>query len=67
MSAAAIAIADMLLSAGINYLLESQKVQSLIAQARAEGREVSSAELASLQIERDRISVETDALLDSVS
>lgn len=63
MSAAALAIADLLLTAGINYLMQSQKVNAVIAQARASGRDVTPEELDRLLNERNRMSTEVDALL----
>lgn len=67
MSAAAYALGELLLSAGINYLLQKQKVDAVIAKARAEGREVTAEELAELKAERDRMHQETMDLLDSVT
>lgn len=67
MSAAALALGELLLSAGINYLLAKQKVDATIATARAEGREVTPEELADLKAERDRLFDETIAALDAVS
>lgn len=67
MSAAALLLGDMLLTAGINYLIQKQAVDAKIAQARAEGREVTPEELAALKVERDRMFDEITAALDSVS
>lgn len=67
MSATAIALGDLLLTAGINYLIQKQRVDSKIAQARAEGREVTPEELADLKSERDVLFADTMTALDSVS
>ncbi len=67
MSAAAVAIADLLLSAGINYLIQSQQVQATIATARAQGREVTAEELAAIKYERDKMALEVDMLLDKAA
>lgn len=66
-TAAALALGDLLLSAGINYLLEKQKVDAVIMKARAEGREVTAEELSALKVERDKLASEVNDLLDSVS
>jgi len=63
----ALALGDLLLSAGINYLLQKQKVDAVIATARAEGREVTPEELDALKVERDKLADEVNGLLDSVS
>ncbi len=67
MSAAAVAIADLLLSAGINYLVQSQEVNTVIANARAMGRDVTTEELDSIRTKRDQMSLEIDALLAQAS
>lgn len=67
MSAAAIALGDLLLTAGINYLIQKQAVDAKIAQARAEGREVTPEELAQLKVERDLLFNDTISALDAVS
>ncbi len=67
MSAAAIALGDLLLSAGINYLIEKQKVDALIATAQAQGREVTLQELTDLKVKRDQLFDETTALLDAAA
>ncbi len=67
MSAAAIALGDLLLTAGINYLIQKQAVDSKIAQARVEGREVTPQELSDLKTQRDLLFDDTMAALDSVS
>jgi len=66
-TATALALGDLLLSAGINYLLQKQKVDAVIATARAEGREVTPEELDALKVERDKLADEVNGLLDSVS
>jgi uncharacterized protein YdcH (DUF465 family) len=67
MSAAAFVLGELLLTAGINFLIQKQAVDAKIAQARAEGREVTPEELEELKVERDRLYDETIAALDSVS
>ena len=58
---------DLLLSGGINYLLQKQQIDALITLARTEQRDITLEELNSLKIERDRVSEEINFLLDGVS
>jgi len=64
---AAVAIADLLLSAGINYLLQSQAAQAKIAQARAENRELTNEEMEEIKTNRDMLITDTVRALDAVS
>lgn len=58
---------DLLLSGGINYLVQKQQVDALIAKARAEQRDITTEELDTLKAARDALANQTNALLDSVS
>lgn len=58
---------DLVLSGSINYLLQKQEVDALLTLALTEKRDISVAELNTLKVERDRVSDEVNALLDSVS
>jgi len=62
---AAIALADLLLSAGINYILKAQEANAKIAAARAEGRDVTPEELAEIKAARDILFNETMAALSA--
>jgi len=63
---AAVVIADTLLSGAIQFLLQKQKVDALITQARTEGREVTPEELATIKAERDALVNEVNTLLDGI-
>lgn len=67
MSAAAIAIADTLLSGAIQFLIQKQKVDALITQARLENRDVSEAELKGIKATRDMLVTDVNKLLDAVT
>ena len=67
MSANTFALADVLLSGAIQFLLQRQKVDALITRARLEGREVSPEELAIIKAERDATVSEVNVLLDKVA
>ena len=56
---------DLVLSGGINYLLQKAEVDALLSLALAEKRDVSVAELNSLKIERDQISDDFNAKIDA--
>jgi hypothetical protein len=58
---------DLVLSGSINYLLQKQEVDALLTLALTEKRDISVAELNTLKVERDKVSDEVNALLDSVS
>lgn len=64
---AAVLISDLLLTAGINYLLKKQEVDAIINRARAEGREVSPEELATIKAARDTLHSETMAALEAAA
>ncbi len=66
MSAAAIAIADTLLSGAIQFLIQKQKVDALITQARLENRDVSDTELAGIKTTRDMLVADVNSLLDGI-
>ena len=57
-------MADIILSSGINLLLQKQRVDALITFARSEDREFTSEELAKLKSARDTLAAKTDTLLD---
>lgn len=63
MSAAAVAIADTLLAGAIQFLLQKQKLDALITQARLEERDITPEELATLKFERDAVFTEVNDLL----
>ena len=65
MSAVAIALADALLTVGINALLKHQEAKAVIALAQAENRELSSEELAGIQQSRDDVMNEAENVLDA--
>ncbi len=56
---------ELMISGGINYLLQKQQVDALILKARMEQREITVAEVATLKVERDRVSDELQQLLVS--
>jgi hypothetical protein len=56
---------ELLISGGINYLLQKAQVDALIVKARLEDRDISLAELATLRLERDRVSDKIHDLLVS--
>lgn len=58
---------DLLLSGGINYLLQKQQVDALLTKAFTEKRDILMTELATLKVERDRVSDEVFALLDAAA
>jgi hypothetical protein len=60
-------LVDLVLSGGINYLLQKQQVDALLTLALTEQRDITVAELNTLKVERDRVSDEINALLDGVS
>jgi len=65
MGSGSVILLELLISGGINYLLQKQQVDALILKARAENREISLAEVATLRVERDRVSDEIHSLLVS--
>lgn len=67
MTAVAIALSDLLLTAGINYLLKKQEVDAIINQARAEGREITPEELAKIKSTRDALYSDTMSALDAAA
>jgi len=58
---------DLLLSGGINYLLQKQQVDALINKARAEQRDITLEELEVLKNQRAVMAAETDAMLDEAA
>ena len=58
---------DLLLSGGINYLLQKQQVVALINKARAEQRDITLEELEVLKNQRAVMAAETDAMLDEAA
>ena len=65
MSAVAVALADALLTIGINALLKHQEAKAVIALAQAEGRELSPEELAGIQQSRDDVMDDAEKVLDA--
>lgn len=65
MGSGSIILLELLISGGINYILQKQQVDAMIVKARLENREISLAELATLRLERDRVSDEIHNLLVS--
>lgn len=58
---------DLLLTGGINYLIQKQQVDALINKARAEQRDITLDELALLQQQRHELAAETDRMLDEAA
>ncbi len=65
MSAVAVALADALLTIGINALLKHQEAKAVIALAQAENRKLSPEELAGIQKSRDDVMNEAEDVLDA--
>ena len=58
---------ELLLSGGINYLLQKQQVDAVINKARAEQRDITTEELNLLKSQRDAMADVTDAMLDEAA
>lgn len=56
---------DLVLSGGINYLLQKAEVDALLTLALTEKRDISVTELNVLKIERDRVSDDLNAQIDA--
>lgn len=56
---------DLVLSGGINYLLQKAEVDALLTLALTEKRDITVAELNVLKVERDRVSDDLNAQIDA--
>lgn len=63
---AAVQIVNGLLSLTINAIAAAQRYGALVEQARAEGRDITEAELAEMRAESHRLTQESDAALDGI-